>query len=164
MDFAPFPVEQLGIGDLIVITEPRILSTVLGSCVAVCVFSTRGTVAAMNHFAMPLHEDAVADGVSIFRYGNQSLDEMVRRLRVLNSGHLKDLRAKVLGGAVAVGMRHSTRVGLENLALARSFLKEHGIPIVGEHVGGSRGRRVLFYTNTGRVRVRELEKEWEESP
>lgn len=159
MELAPYPIEQLGIGDVVVVDEPKILSTVLGSCVAVCLFSVQGRCAAMNHFALPHAEDLIPQDISPYRYGNHSLAEMLRLLKTMVGSDIKELKAKILGGAVAVGMRHSTRVGEENVALARAFLREQGIPIVGENVGGSRGRRVLFYTNSGRVRMRLLERD-----
>jgi chemotaxis protein CheD len=84
-----------------------------------------------------------------------AVDRLVAELAALGSRKV-DLQAKVFGGAAVVeAFRDRERhLGSANVELARALLREHGIAVVAEDVGGRRGRKVIFQTDTGIVLVR----------
>jgi hypothetical protein len=77
------------------------------------------------------------------RQPNSSLSKFVnKRARLLRRSKQK--------------LKQSSAIGLLNVEMARAVLQKVGIPIVNEAVGGDSGRKVYFYTETGRLRVSSL--------
>lgn len=127
--------------------HPTRVTTILGSCVAVCLIDPRRHVAGLNHFLLP-YAPATAHGST--RYGDVAIDVLVRRLLAL--GATRDgLMAKLFGGAnVLRAFSDETRhIGAANVELARAMLDRHDIPLVAEDVGGTRGRKVVFSVPDG---------------
>lgn len=135
-------------GELYITAKPEeVLSTILGSCVAVCMWDPVTEVGGMNHFLLP---DSAGKGPDQVKYGAHAMELLINGL--LRKGGARDrLVCKIFGGA-AMGNSFS-RIGEGNAAFARSFLREEGIPIEAESLGGSEARRVRFWATSGRVRM-----------
>ena len=149
-----FPTHHLSIGDLILSTHPSMISTVLGSCVSVCLYSRKHKVGGMIHFAMPNAPENVPSSQA-FRYGNLAIAALIEELRTLTGEASRTFEAKVTGGAAEIGGQPSSlQAGPGNVQIAREILSRFEIPITGEDVGGSLGRKVRFYTEKiGRAHV-----------
>ncbi|MCA0432931.1 MAG: chemotaxis protein CheD [Proteobacteria bacterium] len=132
------------------------ITTLLGSCVATCIFDFEVQVGGMNHFLLP---GDVADSNPNGRYGVHLMELLINGL--MRSGARRNrLQAKIFGGARTV--RGLSDIGSRNIAFAREFLARESIPIVGESVGGQSGRRIEFWPANGRVRqilIREVPQE-----
>ncbi len=77
-------------------------------------------------------------------------------MRALGSGH-GDLQAKLFGGAWILAAPHrADHIGALNVQVARDELARAGIPIVAEDVGGDRGRKIVFHTESGIALVKKL--------
>jgi chemotaxis protein CheD len=139
-------------GQVFASAEPASVVTVLGSCVAVCVFDVVAKVGGMNHYLLPLAVERERSA----RFGNVALEILLGG--VLERGARKgSLQAKVFGGAGVLGIEQSGRsLGRENVALALRILEAEGIPIVDGDVGGQRGRKVVFQVDDGSAWVRTL--------
>jgi chemotaxis protein CheD len=141
-------------GQLVAFREPRAISTVLGSCVAVCLWDAGAGVGGMNHYVLPHRAGALETSP---RFGNVAmgglLDELVRL-----GARFARLQAKVFGGASVLGSARvgGTSLGADNVELARSLLAAAGIPVVAEDTGGERGRRLIFQTDDGLAFVKRL--------
>ncbi len=150
----PAPSETLYLhpGGLVVSVEPLCVTTILGSCVSVCLWDARLELGGLNHFVLP-HE-ARAGLPTPQRYGNLALRALLDGLLALGS-RPADLRARVYGGAcVLAAFRGRERhLGAANVAVARRFLAQAGIPIVAQDTGGERGRRLVFHTRDGSAQV-----------
>lgn len=133
---------------LVVSGQPLWVSTVLGSCVAVCIYDPKLKIGGINHFMLPLWN---GDGLESPRYGNIAIPRLIEDL--LNLGCNKNnLIAKVFGGGNVFGESASFfRVGERNIKLALHLLKESNIPLVAASTGGEKGRRLMFNTFTGEV-------------
>lgn len=134
---------------------PRVeFTTVLGSCVATCLYDPEIELGGMNHFL--LAQPAVASHVSEAdaHYGVYLMEVLINEM--LAHGAAKQrLRAHLYGGAnLHAGM---TRIGTMNAEFARHFLKAEGIPLVREDLGGTSARRVDFRPALGQVRCRVVE-------
>lgn len=135
-------------GEYRVSAEPdEVLSTLLGSCVAVCLWDPVARVGGMNHFLLPFGPDGAKDGS--MRYGVHAVEILINDL--LRNGARRDrLRAKLFGGA-----RMSSRlrdIGTANAAFARDYLKTEDIACIAESLGGNSARRVVFRPTTGQAR------------
>ncbi|MEZ4443626.1 MAG: response regulator [Polyangiaceae bacterium] len=141
-------------GDFEVVTKPSILSTLLGSCVSVCLSHRDGRVAAMNHFLLPGSPDGVPTDVG--RFGYPSTRAMLKKAFAVDPDP-SHFTAKLFGGG-AVLARYGVdgHVGASNVKAARNVLRELGVRIVHEDVGGTRGRYIDFDTARDTVESRLL--------
>ncbi len=133
-------------GDYAIDLDPNVvLTTVLGSCVAVCMTDATAGVGGMNHFLLPQRDGKAGES---FRYGAYSMELLINGL--LKRGARKDrLVAKVFGGA---SMNSSLRdIGASNAAFAKEFLANEAIPCIGESVGGTSARRIRFWPASGQA-------------
>jgi chemotaxis protein CheD len=139
-------------GQVFVSPDPTEVTTVLGSCVAVCVFDPVLRVGGANHYLLP---HWVGNGSSSARFGNVAVRSLIDRMVALG-GQKQNLQAKVFGGACTVDAFHdrADRLGAKNADLALRTLRQEGIPVVADDVGGRRGRKVIFHTDTGVALVR----------
>lgn len=138
---------NLNVGEIAVGESPLVISTVLGSCVAVCLFSPSRKTGGMIHFALPDRSFAKSSDRNNLNFGDIAIKELVAKLKAT------DLKAKICGGASVTQDLFGKEIGRENIRKARETLAELGIQIVGEDVSGTSGRKVFFYTDTGRLRI-----------
>jgi chemotaxis protein CheD len=135
-------------GQIVVRTDPCIVTTILGSCVAVCLWDPTRRHGGMNHYLLPRGAE---NGLSSPRFGNAAMRTLIDRLLTLGSIK-RDLQAKVFGGAcILEAMRSAAHLGIKNAQIARKILEEEGIPVVGEDTGGTRARKVTFNLGDGTV-------------
>ncbi|MFC7704741.1 chemotaxis protein CheD [Plastorhodobacter daqingensis] len=124
-----------------------LFSTLLGSCVATCVYDPVVGVGAMNHFLLP--GGAFEDKASL-RYGVNSMEQMINAL-LKEGADRRRLEAKIFGGGrMLPGLRN---IGQDNVDFARWFLNGENIRCVGESVGGTQGRKVRFWPSTGQAQI-----------
>jgi chemotaxis protein CheD len=134
-------------GHIFVSAAPAAVTTILGSCVAVCLWDPRMRVGGINHFMLPQY--ASADGASP-RFGNVAMDQLFEQMR-LAGARLPLLQARVYGGSCMFQQMQSPtgHLGQKNAALALEFLRRRNIEIIDTAVGGTRGRRLTFHTDEG---------------
>lgn len=140
-------------GELFATSAPSVISTVLGSCVCVCLTDSVTKSGGANHFLLP--HWTRGDGSSC-RFGRTAMDALVARMLALGCKK-GTLAARVFGGAsLFEGSRDRISIGQQNVEVATHFLEDEGIPILVREVGGARGRKLVFHTETGDVFVRTL--------
>lgn len=126
------------------------VSTVLGSCVAVCLWDSVTRMGGINHYMLPLWN---GEGLATPKYGNIAIEKLIAR--VLAMGCRQEyLVAKVFGGANVMGTGNEVfMIGDRNVVLANQMLEEYGIPVAASDVGGRVGRKIVMHTATGVVLV-----------
>ncbi|MBP8790586.1 MAG: chemotaxis protein CheD [Breznakibacter sp.] len=136
--------------------EPYMVKTILGSCVAICLWDKRLKIGGINHYMLPSWN---GNDLASPKYGNIALDKLIERLQAMGS-RVEDLQAKIFGGGELLdsGKGNSIVIGERNIRVARLMLEERKIPIVASSIGGKRGRKILFFTDSGEVRHKFLEK------
>jgi chemotaxis protein CheD len=142
-------------GGMVAAVRPTEVTTILGSCVAVCLWDEQLRLGGMNHFLLPV---APAGQPASVRHGETAIPMLLRELERLGSQR-QNLRAKLFGGAhVGAPPPSGTRptLGQRNAELARRLLAELGIPTVAEDLGGSAGRKLRFRTDDGTALVKLL--------
>jgi chemotaxis protein CheD len=142
----------LGPGQVHCATVPTVVSTVLGSCVAVCLWDRAARVGGMNHFVLPHHNQ---HGLNP-RFGDVAIDELVHAMLRLGCDAGR-LRAKVFGGATVLPFgRIGDTVGSQNVLVALESLRACGIPVIARRTGGRSGLLIRLHTGTGEVLLRRL--------
>lgn len=135
--------------------EPQWVTTVLGSCVAICFFDKIKCIGGINHYMLPYWN---GEGLESPRYGNVAIGQLLAKM-VENGARKEDLICKIFGGAEVLTDRNSVfNVGQRNIELAMKIIAEKGIPLVGSSTGGKQGRKIYFNTGTGEVLQKYLVK------
>lgn len=135
--------------------SPTQVSTVLGTCVAVCLFDPVTTIGGINHFMLPLWK---GEGLASPKFGDIAIDRLIQKM--LSLGAAKErLQAKVFGGISRNPDNSVYNIGGRNVQLAKAYLGQLNIPVLAQHVGGDLARKVLFSTHTGEVLMKVLKKE-----
>ncbi|HAP43347.1 MAG: hypothetical protein A2087_09420 [Spirochaetes bacterium GWD1_61_31] len=133
-----------------------VLQTLLGSCVAACLYDERAKVAGMNHFLLANSRYARSLPLTVTeagRYGINAMEMLINDMLKLGA-EKRRMKAKVFGaGNVVFGISSDNFlcVGDVNGRFIREFLKTEGIPLVSEDLGGELGRVIHFHTDTYEV-------------
>ena len=168
-------------GEVCVLAEPATLVTVLGSCVAVCLWSAEARVGGINHYLVPRSLPSDQNYLGGERAIAALIDQMLSQLSSPPSSrasiqspsqrgsrppqwpilrapaanvHRRQLIAKVFGGAHTG--QHGWNGGAENILMAWAELRKAGIPIIAADVGGTDSRRISFNVATGQVQVQRM--------
>lgn len=148
-------------GDHVVVSDSNsLLTTVLGSCIAVCLFDPQRRVCGMNHFMLSeaSHRDDRLLHSEAGRYGVYAMELLINGLMQQGASR-SQLRAKVFGGAALFGHQGATpqtSIGLLNVRFVEDFLRREGIPVIGQAVGGNQGRVIYFLSSSYSVYVRSI--------
>ena len=141
-------------GEYIISKKPHDVTTLLGSCVAVCLYNPYKKFGGMNHYMLP----SSSSNERSAKYGNYSINTLIRMLE-RGAGSLSGAEAMVFGGANVVGaIRSATNIGEKNVELAKSILSEYRIPITKIQVGGNTGLKIHYRTWNNEVTVRQIER------
>lgn len=149
------------IGELRVLRGHGVLAAIgLGSCVGVALYDPVSRVAGLAHIFLPSSHNGRPAPDAPARYADTGVPALVEAM-VAAGARTGRLWAKVAGGAqLFLRGDHSTlEVGRRNVEAVHRALAALGIPVVGEDVGGSRGRTMRFFADTGRVLVTTLGSE-----
>ncbi len=134
--------------------EATTVSTILGSCVAVCLYDKARGFGGINHYMLPYWN---GQGLASPKYGNIAIEKLVAKMESLGARRA-DLVAKVFGGGAVIDTGSHFHIGERNIEVANEQLKELGIPVVARSTGGVNGRKLEFDTETGAVRQRYIQK------
>ena len=142
----------VGIADIKVTTAPGTLTTNLGSCIGVCLYDKVSKAGGMLHLMMAAAGDAQAkEGFKVAKYADTGIPALIQELQRKCNVSKTSLSAKIFGGAKIL-KTVSKDIGTENIQAVKNVLKEHNISILASKVGGEKGYKIVFDTNTGKVK------------
>ncbi len=158
-------------GEIYISTKKEIISTVLGSCISVCLYDSSAGIGGMNHFMLP--EDTGNRGRlytqdllkkeeltgKAMRYGITAMEVLIGEMQK-SGAKRKNFKAKIFGGGnVLVKKLPGQSIGDKNIGFARAFLKLEEIEIEGENVGNNYGRKIFFLTGQNKIFVKKVDIE-----
>ncbi|MCO6381910.1 chemotaxis protein CheD [Oceanicola sp. 502str15] len=122
-----------------------LLTTILGSCVSVCLWDSETRLGGMNHILLP------GGGTDLYEAaaGANAMELLINGMLKAGARRSK-LEAKLFGGARMI--KASSDIGARNGAFVLEFLERENIPVSGQSLGGTQGRRVQFWPESGRAR------------
>ena len=136
-------------GEQAVSNEPGVvISTILASCVATCLWDPSARIGGMNHFLLP---DGPVMGTGMSAFGANAMELFINNM-IKKGAERSRLRAKVFGGAEMY--RGLTKAGAENGQFVLKYLEMEQIPCDGKSLGGDQARRIEFFAAEGRARQR----------
>ena len=134
-----------------------ILSTLLGSCVAVCMIDKFNRVAGINHIMISKSADPEQMLLSQdSRYGIHAMELLINNM-LKKGANRRRLQAKVFGGGKMLS--NESGVAYANVDFAVSYLENEDIPILARDTGGESGRKIYFFPKDFSVYLRRIEME-----
>ena len=132
--------------NIVISIKPAKITTVLGSCVSVCIYDTRLKYGGINHYLLP-----VCTSNTVAKCGNKAISSLIEKMIAHGSKRI-DLIAKIVGGAnMLINDRFS--VGTKNVMIANKVLQNEKIAVLESNIGGNFGRKLIFYTHKGVIKV-----------
>jgi chemotaxis protein CheD len=129
--------------------KPARIQTILGSCVAVCLFDMVLGYGAINHYMLPWWN---GEGIPSPKYGDIAVMRLIESMVHLGC-RKENIVAKIFGGAdqLTIG-----KIGEKNIATAELILERESVSIIARSTGGIQGRKIVFYTDTNKVMLKYL--------
>ena len=137
-------------GEYFVSNEDLVIMTVLGSCIAACVWDSRLRIGGMNHFMLP-----EGGGDTSGRYGSYAMELLINEMVKMGSSR-EYMQAKVFGGGAVISGFTTMNVGERNTKFVLDYLATERIPIVSKDVLDIYPRKVVFFPVTGKAMVKRL--------
>ena len=141
-------------GELKVSAEPAQMTTILGSCVSVCMWDPNAHIGGMNHFLLPAWREG--EGHST-RFGDIATRTLLEKLIAMGCQR-RHLVAKLFGGSALFQSesRYIASLGAKNVEAARLMMKNAGVPVIAQDTGGNKGRKLIFNTDDGSAWSRQV--------
>ena len=146
-------------GEFYVTSHGEMIATVLGSCISACVRDVKLGIGGMNHFMLPEQSEhstvqwgSDANSAAT-RYGNYAMEHLLNTLYGLGA-RKQNLEVKLFGGGQVLA--NMTDIGQRNILFVYDYLRQEGLPIKVADVGDIFSRKVLFFPDTGSVKVRRI--------
>ncbi|MBI2560400.1 MAG: chemotaxis protein CheD [Planctomycetes bacterium] len=143
-------VVTVGVGDYKIVRAPKLLKTLLGSCIGVALYDSTTKIGGLLHIMLPKRENNATQKAS--KYADSGISVMIDHM-VNNAGACRaSLTAKVFGGACMFLVGNPLfDIGRRNEDEVRRVLQEEDIRILAHRTGGNKGYQILFDTNTGKI-------------
>ena len=151
---------NIGMGELVVSNDSSdVLACIgLGSCIAICVFDPVSRVGGVAHMLLPSSRNPSEAMSAPAKYISVGVPNLINRM-VKNGAARNNLIVKITGGARMLnipGDHNVLDIGQKNIAEVKAAMQRENIPIVGADVGGTVGRSMQLFIETGRIMIRNL--------
>ncbi|OGP50557.1 MAG: hypothetical protein A2Y79_06595 [Deltaproteobacteria bacterium RBG_13_43_22] len=133
--------------------EPTLIHTVLGSAVTVCLWDRKNRYAGVAHFLYPAISQP---NKATTQYGNVAVLTLIK-LMISDGSEKSFLEAQLFGGGDPFSNQSET-LGNQNIQMAKTILAQQCIPITSEDVGGSKGRKLVFKSDTNEAVVLKVDR------
>lgn len=136
-------------GEYFVSNEDLLVMTVLGSCIAACIWDNKVRLGGMNHFMLAEGDDGSG------RYGSYAMELLINEMIKLGARR-ESMQAKIFGGGAVMAGFTTMNVGERNTQFVLDYLSTERIPVVSQDVLDVHPRKVCFFPTTGKVLVKRL--------
>jgi chemotaxis protein CheD len=154
------PASKILPGEYFVSREDELITTVLGSCISVCVRDPVARVGGMNHFMLPKvggysgdHETRLLSEAG--RYGNVAMERLINCI-LKNGGSRFNLEFKIFGGARVLDI--DIDVGNRNIMFITEYLQRENFLVEAHDLGGPYPRKINYFPRTGQVLVKKIKR------
>lgn len=144
----------VGIADMKLAKGSGILITyALGSCIGLCFHDPRIKLGALLHVMLPLNMETGRKNP--LKYADTGIRETLRQMEAQGASRSR-ITVKIAGGAkmFEVNGGNLGNIGQRNIESVHTILRKEGIRLLGEYVGGSVARTMLFDVDSGQSCIR----------
>ncbi len=154
-------VASISPGEFYISRNKEVIATYLGSCISVCIRDYKTHVGGMNHFMLPQKPRSSDNWVGSVvsestRYGDWAMENLLNEIYKLGAKKNR-LEIKVFGGGKVIASMNS-KIGDQNIEFVMAFLEREGFAIEAMDIGDIYARKLYFFLDTGKVKVRKLAK------
>jgi chemotaxis protein CheD len=147
---------KVGIADLNAASSPdRLITVGLGSCIGIALYDKMLGIGGLAHIMLP--DSKLFNTVNNpFKFADLAIPILLQRMEKLGASR-RSLKARIAGGASMFNFSDKSMImdiGNRNSQSVKTVLEKLSIPIIGEDVGGNKGRTMIFDTATGIVQIR----------
>lgn len=149
-------------GEFYISTEQEVISTLLGSCVATCLYDPVNKVIGMNHFLLAYRHNQfqhVVINSQAGRYGIHAMELLINGM-LMKGAEKKHLKAKCFGGGDVLQFKEEgsgiKSVGAVNVEFIHEFLLCENIPLVSSSLGGKHGMNIHFFGDDYAVYMKKI--------
>lgn len=149
----------VGIADMKLAKGSGILITyALGSCIGLCFHDPRIKLGALLHVMLPLNMETGRKNP--LKYADTGIRETLRQMEAKGASRGR-ITVKIAGGAkmFEVNGGNLGNIGQRNIESVHTILRKEGIRLLGEYVGGSVARTMLFDVDSGQSCIRSYGKQ-----
>lgn len=145
-------------GEYYVTDKIELITTVIGSCIAVIVYDSKKNIGGMNHFAIPSSVQSYTPSTgksldTLLIYGIKMMDELVASV-LHNGGDRSNLIFKIFGCASIEDTDPS--ISERNLAFIDRYMTQTNVNLQAYDVRGSQPRKIVYFPESGQVMVKLL--------
>lgn len=138
------------------VDDKQPLATLLGSCVAVCLFDPQLGIGGMNHFMLPRMERSRHGDVDAMLSGNFAMEALLNALLLRGAKKIR-LQAKAFGGGTIIDSDPGAlSIGMRNAQFTKEWLQREGIPLRSSDFLGPWSRKVIFLPANGEAFCKRL--------
>jgi chemotaxis protein CheD len=133
------------------------IATLLGSCVAVCMYDPVAKIGGMNHFMLPNMARTAHSEEDALLAGDYCMEALRNGLLMRGAKHSR-LLAKAFGGGNVVGSlsQQAVTIGQRNVEFAQEWLARERISLQVSDFLGPWSRKVLFLPSNGDAYCRRM--------
>ena len=133
-----------------VVERQRVLRTILGSCVSVCLYDPIARLGGMNHYVYPPLSGGAPGSSRVTTMSADICMEGLLEAVIQAGGRHKQLRAKAFGGGAMFAQEGGPlSVGKRNASFAKFWLEQEGIPLELFDFHGNCARKLMFHPASG---------------
>ncbi len=149
---------KVGMADMNCTRNPGILTTLgLGSCVGVCLYDTTTKISGMVHIMLPSSLQ-IKNNSNPAKFADTGIAKLIEDMQRLGA-YKNKIVCKIAGGAQMFNFNDSSeimRIGYRNVVATKEILNIFNIPIIAEDTGGSYGRTIELYSETGKLLIKTI--------
>ena len=142
--------------------SPAQVRTVLGSCVTVTMFCPVLNIGGITHSLLPFPLPGTRGTAGqTGRYVNSSVRHIFSQMTTLGA-HVNKMEVKIFGGGQMFlpvpgkNVQTTLNIGRRNVETALKTIQELGLNITATDVGGTQGRKLVFFPHRGDVWVKKI--------
>ena len=149
---------RVGIADSAIVSSPdRLITMGLGSCIGIAIYDRVKKIAGLVHIMLP-DSKQFKNIVNPLKYADLGIENLVNQM--INKGCRKEnMTAKIAGGASMFNFPDKkiiSDIGKRNSLAAIEIINKLSIPIIGQDIGGNKGRTMIFESEDGSVLIKSI--------
>lgn len=141
-------------GEFYVTQNEEVITTVLGSCISVCIFDPINSIGGMNHFMLPNVNNSNGILSQSFRYGDVAMEKLINVI-LRHGGNKNELKFKAFGGGQII--KNMTNIGQRNISFLHKYMTMEGYKLSAFDLGGPYPRKIAFYPLSGKVKLKHIQ-------
>lgn len=147
---------KVGIADMNTAFSPDKLITVgLGSCIGIALYDKNNDIGGLVHIMLP--DSTQFNNINNpLKFADLAIPLLLSKMETQGAVR-RNVKAKIAGGASMFNFSDKSMVmdiGNRNSISVKNVLGKLSIPIIGEDVGGNKGRTMIFDTFSGIVQIK----------